>query len=179
VAKQLQSRRERLETIRVAVRPSARPRPEGGVSRADGVFLNRPRGAVVTWDRTSKAVYVEWPGWTDSTEFSALNEAGLRALTEHQGSGWAGRLSQSEGNPADRSRLGSRLVPARSGSGSETHGRGHHEKRLARMNVEDILRRVPGTELDVGYFTTVEEAREWLTGPLNISATGREVKSTS
>ena len=36
---------------------------------------------------------------------------------------------------------------------------------LAKMNVDDILSRLPGTELDVAYFATLAEARDWLQTP--------------
>jgi hypothetical protein len=32
-------------------------------------------------------------------------------------------------------------------------------------NIEAILSKVPGTKLDVKYFTTIEEARAWLQRP--------------
>ena len=32
------------------------------------------------------------------------------------------------------------------------------------MSIEDVMSRVRGTNLDVAYFATVAEAKEWLTG---------------
>ena len=132
----------------------------------------------MTWDRTSKAVYVEWQGWTDSTEFSALHEAGLRALKEHQGARWLADCRNQKAIQQTDPDWVRDWFPRALAAGLRRMAVIITKSGLARMNVEDILRRVPGTELDVGYFTTVEEAREWLTGPLNIPPTGREVKST-
>ena len=56
---------------------------DGAVSRGYAVYFNRPGVAVVTWDPTLRAVYVDVQGWADSIELSALMEAGLQALTEH------------------------------------------------------------------------------------------------
>jgi hypothetical protein len=43
---------------------------------------------------------------------------------------------------------------------------------LAMMNVQEIMSRVPGTKLDVAYFGTIEEAREWLSRPHTITPAG-------
>jgi hypothetical protein len=45
---------------------------------------------------------------------------------------------------------------------------------LTKMNVEDILGRVPGTKLAVAYFETIEEAKEWLMHPTTSPPNGRE-----
>jgi hypothetical protein len=50
---------------------------------------------------------------------------------------------------------------------------------LAMMNVEDMVRRIPNTKMDVAYFATVEEAREWLTGPPTRTPNSPEVHSIS
>ncbi|MDQ6878231.1 MAG: hypothetical protein M3082_11175 [Candidatus Dormibacteraeota bacterium] len=92
----------------------------------------------MTWDRTSKAVYVEWQGWTNSTEFSALPEAGLRALKEHQGSRWLADCRKQKAIQQTDPDWVRDWFP-RYGSGSEAHGRGHHEKRSG----QDERRRYP------------------------------------
>jgi hypothetical protein len=43
---------------------------------------------------------------------------------------------------------------------------------LALMNVQEIMSRVPGTKLDVAYFATIDEAREWLSRPSTITPAG-------
>ena len=50
------------------------------------VYFNAPGTASVRWDPTSKLVLVEWEGWADSTEFAALLDAEIRALSEHHAS---------------------------------------------------------------------------------------------
>ena len=37
------------------------------------------------------------------------------------------------------------------------------ESGLAKMNIDDMVRRVPDTQLAVAYFANLEEARAWLT----------------
>ena len=36
------------------------------------------------------------------------------------------------------------------------------ESGLAKMNIDDMVNRVSGTQLDVAYFANLEEARVWL-----------------
>jgi hypothetical protein len=48
---------------------------------------------------------------------------------------------------------------------------------LAKMNVENILGKVPGTKLEVAYFATVAAAREWLTRPATNPPIVLEAKS--
>ena len=43
--------------------------------------------------------------------------------------------------------------------------------------LEDVVARVPGTQLDVGYFATVEEAGRWLTRPATSPPNGRKPRA--
>lgn len=45
-------------------------------------------------------------------------------------------------------------------------------------NVEAILSRVPGTNLDIAYFATIEEAGVWLATPSMTTPTGLRVQPT-
>jgi hypothetical protein len=44
------------------------------------------------------------------------------------------------------------------------------------MNIESILARVPGTQLEVAYFATIEEAGAWLTRPGTLTPATLEAK---
>jgi len=153
---------------------------KGDVSRGDGVYFNRPGVAVVTWDPTSKAVYVEWQGWADSTEFAALNEAGLRVLIEHHGSRW---LNDSRNmkviKQSDQDWIDQRFFPRALAAGLRRVAIVIPKSGLAMMNVEDVAARIPDAQLTVEYFATVEEAREWLTGPPTSTPNSLEVHSIS
>lgn len=145
------------------------------VTRDDGVFFDRPGVAVLKWDPTSESVYVEWQGWADSTEFALLLEAGLRALREHHGSRWLAdcrnmrTIKESDQEWIDRS-----WFPRALAAGLRRMAVLMPKSGLTKMNVEDILGRVPATKLAVAYFETIEEAKEWLTRPTTSPPNGRE-----
>jgi hypothetical protein len=130
------------------------------------VFFNSPGAAVLRWDPGSGAVFIEWHGWADSTEFALLLEAGLRALKQFHGSRWLAdcrnmkTIEQSDQEWLDRS-----WFPRMLAAGLRRMAVLMPKSALAKMNVEDILSKVPGTKLEVAYFATVAQAREWLTRP--------------
>jgi hypothetical protein len=158
----------------------------------ENVYYNRPGVAVVKWDATSKAVYVEWQGWADPTEFAALSEAGLRALTEHHGSRWLGDLRHMKAiQQSDQDWASQNWFPRVLAAGLRrmalvipTSGiaKANLEAILGRVQGEDPLKRlpthVPGTNMGLAYFATVKEARDWLTGPLTVPPAVREGKPT-
>ncbi|HEV2032658.1 MAG TPA: STAS/SEC14 domain-containing protein [Candidatus Dormibacteraeota bacterium] len=146
---------------------------EGGVSRADGVFLNLPGVGVVTWDTTALAVHFEWQGWANSTEFADLLEAGLHALNEHHGSRWLADCRNMKAiKQSDQDWIGL-WFPRVLAAGLRRMAVVTPKSGLASMNIKDIVGRVPGTMLDVEHFATVEGAREWLTRPATSPPTAR------
>jgi hypothetical protein len=153
---------------------------ENDVSGDDSVFFNSPGVAVLKWDPTSGAVHIEWQGWADSTEFALLLEAGLRALREYHGSRWLAdcrnmkTIEQSDQEWLDRS-----WFPRMLAAGLQRMAVLMPKSALAKMNVEDILGKVPGTKLQVAYFATVNEARQWLTRPSTNPPIGQEATSTT
>jgi hypothetical protein len=153
-------------------------RVEAALPDADGVYFNHPGVAVVTWDATIRAVHIEWQGWADSTEFVALNEAGLRALMEHHGSRF---LSDSRKmkvvRQSDQDWLSGDLFPRALAAGLRRVALIVPKSALAMTNVDRIADSVPATQLAVAYFATVEEAREWLAGPPVASFHGRQGNS--
>src|ERR1700730_6769773 len=139
---------------------------ESELSRSDGVFFESPGVAVLRWDPGSGAVFIQWHGWADSTEFALLLEAGLRALKQYHGSRWLAdcrdmkTIAQADQDWLDRSWFPRMLAP-----GLQRMAVLMPKNALAKMNVETILGKVPGTKLEVAYFATVRAAREWLTRP--------------
>ena len=136
---------------------------EGEPFAADTLYFNHPGVAVVTWNPTLQAVHVEWQGWAHLTERMACLEAGLLALTEHQGSRWLvdGREMKAV-KQSDQDWIDQDWFPRVLAAGLRRMAVVEAKSTLAKMNVEDILGRVPATRLDVGYFATVEAATEWL-----------------
>jgi SpoIIAA-like len=142
---------------------------ESDVLRGEAVYLNCPGVGVVTWNPTTEAVHIKWHGWADSTERKELLEAGLIALTERRGSRWLAdcrdmkAVKQSDQDWIDRS-----WFPRILAAGLSRMAIVIPKSGLAKMNVEDILSRVPGNTLDTECFATVENAIDWLTRPPTI-----------
>jgi hypothetical protein len=159
---------------------------ENDASSGDGVFFTRPGVVVVKWDSVSRSVCIEWQGWADPTEFAAANEAGLRALREHHTSRWLADLRNLKAiQQSDQDWITRDWFPRMLAAGLTRMALVNAKSGLAMMNIRAILARVPSTtKLDVGYFTTVDEAREWLAGsaisPLRSQeATVDSVKATT
>jgi hypothetical protein len=134
------------------------------VSQAGGeVYFNAPGIASVRWDGAAATVLVEWEGWANSTEFAAMLEAGVLALKDHRGSRWlADCRRQKVLSPADQDRADREWLPRALAAGLKRFAVVLPESGLAGMNIKDRLKGVPNTKLEVGYFATVEQAREWL-----------------
>lgn len=132
----------------------------------DGVYFAAPGVVVVKWDPTSKSVCIEWQGWANPTEFAAANEAGLRALTEHHTSRWLADLRNLKAiQQSDQDWITMDWFPRLLAAGLTRMALVNAKSGLAMMNIRDILARVPiTTTLEVEYFATVDEAREWLAG---------------
>jgi hypothetical protein len=139
----------------------------GGVVRVDGIYLHHPGVGIVSWDPISEAIRIEWRGWADSAERKAILESGLGALREHRGSRWLADCREMKAvKQEDQEWIEQSWFPRVLAAGLRRMAVVTPNSGLARMNLEDIMRRVPGTKLDSGSFATVEEATEWLTRPL-------------
>jgi len=134
------------------------------VSAADSaVYFNAPGTASVKWDGAGATVVVEWEGWANSSEFAALLDAGVRALKDHHGSRWlADCRRQKVLSPADQDRADREWLPRALAAGLKKFAVVLPDSGLAGMNLKDRLAGVPNARLQVGYFDTVEQAREWL-----------------
>lgn len=132
---------------------------------ADDVYFNTPGVASVRWDEAAKLVLVEWEGWADSSEFAALLEAELQALEQHRCSRLlADCRRQKVLNPKDQDRANREWLPRALKAGLTRFAIVVPASVVADMNLRDSLGKASGTGLEVGYFATVEEAREWVAG---------------
>jgi len=138
----------------------------GGARLAHNVYFNRPSLALVNWDPESKVVRTEWQGWADPDEFIAVLMAAVRALEEHPRSrGLVDSRRQKVVQQSDQDWVNRNWFPRALASGMTRLAVIVPESGIALLNIKEVLSRVPGTELDVAYFATPEEANAWLTGP--------------
>jgi stage II sporulation SpoAA-like protein len=145
----------------------------GEVSHRDGVFYNRPGVAIVKWDSACKAAHIEWQGWANPAEFAAANDAIIVALRQRGGSRALGDCREMRViKQSDQDWVNRDWIPRILAAGLRRMALVIPKSGLALMNVQEIMSRVPGTKLDVAYFATVEEARDWLSRPHTVTPTG-------
>lgn len=135
----------------------------GAVSSPDGdLYFNHPGVASVAWDHERATVHVEWEGWADSAEFAALLDAGIEALKKNRGFRWlADCRRQRVLRPEDTERADREWLPRAVAAGLTRFAVVLPESGLAAMDIrarEETL----NARLRVGYFQSVDEAREWL-----------------
>ena len=154
-------------TLRIAPTNGLIPsgHPESDVA-AGNVYYNQPGVAVVTWDPALGAARIEWQGWANPAEFAAANDAVITALKQHRGTKSLGdcrnmRVIQQ----SDQDWINREWFPNAIAAGLTRMAIVLATSGLAQMIVEDLISRVPGTKLDVGYFATPEEASRWLGRP--------------
>ncbi len=129
----------------------------------DDVYFHAPGVASVRWDGEGQLVLVEWEGWANSTEFAALLDAEIHALRQHHGSRLlADCRRQKVLNPADQDRANLDWLPRALAAGLKRIAVVLPSSGLAELNLKESLGKAPAGALDVAYFVTVEEAREWL-----------------
>jgi len=131
----------------------------------DGVYFNAPGVASVRWDYDAQLVLVEWDGWANSVEFAALLDAELQALKQNQGTRLlADCRRQKVLNPKDQERANREWLPRALAAGLKRFAIVVPASVVADMNLRESLAKASATALEVGYFTTVEEAEEWVAG---------------
>ena len=130
---------------------------------ADETYFAMPGVATVRWDEPSKTVVVEWDGWANSAEFKGLLDAEVKALRDHGGSRLlADCRRQRVLNPADQDRANEEWVPRVLEAGLRRFAVVLPVSEMAATHLRDRLGKVPKTAMRIDYFTTVEDAREWL-----------------
>lgn len=129
----------------------------------DGVYFSVPGVATVRWDGEHRTVFVEWDGWANSAEFSALLDAEIKALQDHGGSCLlADCRRQRVLNPADQERADREWTPRAIMSGLKRFAIVLPESDMAAGHLQERLSKVPTSAMQIAYFGSVEEAREWL-----------------
>jgi hypothetical protein len=127
------------------------------------VYFSVPGAASVRWDRDGHRVLVEWEGWADSAEFTALLDAEIRALTEHSASRLlADCRRQKVLLPADQESAEKQWLPRALAAGLKRFAIVLPTSVLATMNLQDSLGKIPSAMLDIAFFEEVDEARAWL-----------------
>ena len=118
------------------------------------------------WDPESQAVYTEWRGWANPTEFKAVLEAGLAALKEHRGSrGLSDTRLQRTIQQSDQQWIDRDWFPRAMAAGLKRVAIVVAQSVLVQMNIERVLKTAPSAQLEVEHFATVEAARQWLKEP--------------
>ncbi len=127
------------------------------------VYFDAPGVASVRWDQDGQLVLVEWQGWANAAEFAELLEAEIVALKKHHCTRiLADCRRQKVLNPKDQDRANREWVPRALAAGLKCFAVVVPSSVLADVNLKASLDRVPPTALQVAYFNTPEEARDWL-----------------
>jgi hypothetical protein len=138
----------------------------GSIGDAGEVLFDRPGVVIVKWDSAIQAVSTEWQGWADKAEFIAALEASLVAIKKHHASrGLVDSLQQKALPQPDQDWVNRDWFPRALAAGLRRLALVIPQSALAMMSIEDVLSRVRGSMLEVEYFSTVAEARKWLTEP--------------
>jgi hypothetical protein len=133
------------------------------VAANDDVYYSVPGVATVRWEEPEATVFVEWDGWANTAEFSALLDAEVKALQEHGGARLlADCRRQRILNPADQERADREWTPRAIEAGLKKFAVVLPISDMAAGHLQERLSKVPKTAMQVAYFASVEEAREWL-----------------
>ena len=123
-------------------------------------YFSVPGVAKVRWDEVDQAVLVVWEGWANSTEFSALLDAEIKALSEN---GCSRLLAdcrlQRILNPADQERANREWIPKAAAAGLKRFAIVLPVSDLAASH---IRQRTENSPYEVSYFDEPEKALSWL-----------------
>ena len=127
------------------------------------VYFDKPGVASVSWDQVGQLVLVEWRGWADPTEFVALLEAEIVALRKHKGSRMLVDGRRQKGLSASDQVFANEVwLPRALAVGLKRFAVVVPSSGLAEADLKQRLAKVRAEALEVAYFLTPEEAREWL-----------------
>lgn len=130
-------------------------------SAGDDVYFTVPGIATVRWDGPLSTVVVEWDGWANAGEFESLLDAEVKALRDHGGSRLlADCRRQRVLDPAVQDRVHQVWVPAVLEAGLKRFAIVNPENETAAGHLRERLNKV--TAMEIAFFPTVEEARDWL-----------------
>jgi hypothetical protein len=115
------------------------------------------------WDQDIEAVVETWEGWADATEFTAMLDAGVKALTENHGFRWlADCRLQRVLKAADQKRGNEQWLPRALAAGLRRFAVVLPESGLAKFNIQLHLGAATAAQMEVAYFATLDEARRWV-----------------
>ena len=130
---------------------------------APDVYFDKPGVASVSWNEDGHFVLVEWRGWADPTEFAALLEAEIVALRKHRGSRMLVDGRRQKGlSAADQVFANEVWLPRALAVGLKRFAVVVPSSGLAEADLKTRLAKARAKALEVAYFLTPEEAREWL-----------------
>jgi hypothetical protein len=134
-------------------------------SHGKQIYFNVPGVAVVRWDAPSGGAHIEWQGWARPEEFRAANDALLQAIQDHRSSRILGDARQIKViQKSDQDWVNEDWFPRILAAGLARMAMVLPVSGLAKMNIDDMVGRV-ADQLDMAYFATLGEAREWLVRP--------------
>ena len=129
----------------------------------DDVYFSVPGVASVRWDDTHATVFVEWEGWANTAEFAAMLEAEIKALKERGGSRLlADCRRQRVLTRADQERAEPEWTPPVIEAGLKRFAIVPPVSDIASNHLRERLGSMPKSAIQIRYFASVEEAREWL-----------------
>lgn len=130
----------------------------------DRTYFSIPGVATVKWVERAGFVLVEWEGWANGAEFGALLDAEVRGLKEH---GCTRLLAdcrlQRVLSRDDQERANRDWVPRAIEAGLKRFAVVLPVSDMAAGHIQERLSEVSGDGFEVAYFTTVEDAEQWLT----------------
>jgi hypothetical protein len=130
---------------------------------AANVYFDKPGVASVSWDEAAQLVLVEWRGWADPTEFAALLDAEIVALRKHKGSRMLVDGRRQKGlSAADQVFANEVWLPRALAVGLKRFAVVIPSSGLAEADLKQRLAKVRAEALEVAYFLTPDEARDWL-----------------
>jgi SpoIIAA-like len=130
---------------------------------ANPLYFNAPGVASVRWDEDAQLVLVEWQGWANPAEFSQLLEAEISALRKHRGTRMLADCRRQKGlSAADQDRANENWLPRALTAGLKRLAVVVPSSGLAQANLKERLAKVRAGALEIAYFATPEEARDWL-----------------
>jgi hypothetical protein len=129
----------------------------------EDIYFDMPGVASVSWDEPGQLVLVEWRGWANATEFSELLEAEIVALRKHHGTRMLADCRRQKGlSAADQDRANENWLPRALAAGLKRFAVVVPSSALAAANLKERLGKVRPGALELAYFATPEEARDWL-----------------
>jgi len=131
-------------------------------SPADGVYFSAPGVASVRWDEGDQLVLVEWDAGRTPSSSRRCSKPSC-AHSSSMGAPVSRRLPPTEGPPSKGPGSSQpRVAAARAEHWVEAFCDRSARKRGRDMNLRDSMEKASGAGLDVEYFATVEEARDWV-----------------